>query len=418
MGTFRKIVLTIVLVFSIFMLNIDGRYLFGWTEEEWDELEDWANENDIPYNEYSDADDFYADNGYDDEDDYWNSQGYDDADDFWETNDTEGEDDIGDTNTSDPLDAEAVKQEIYSDDATWYKNGDGSFSIDVDNDGMMDYLALVVGSYIYVNDINIEIEEISIIYEPDVSSPNIDQEDSADEDIVNDSESEENDDDDEPLPIICACCGEYGHSYCSACEEETVACNCEVCPDCGGCILEYGESLPEGCDFKCIHCTNSFDFSCITRIRPVTEVKTLETTLYSLAYIGFNIVLNVTSLDLIIKLVKGILGSEYVPGDGILVELKYKIGTLLEWSGDLQFICSNQIITSVLEESVGNEFTAAIGNIGMLTFYEITLLTGYRNKIYENYVSINEEYIDTNEIDRDGAPKIGENVYKEFHFEI
>lgn len=403
MGTFRKIVLAIVFVFSIFMLNIDGRYLFGWTEEEWDELEDWANENDIPYNEYSDADDFYADNGYDDEDDYWNSQGYDDADDFWETNDTEGEDDIGDTNTSDPLDAEAVKQEIFSDDATWYKNGDGSFSIDVDNDGMMDYLALVVGSYIYVNDINIEIEEISIIYEPDVSSPNIDQEDSADEDNVYDNESEENgDDDDAPLPIICDCCSEYGHSYCSACKEETVACNCDPCPDCGGCILEYGESLPEGCEHDCTCRTNTFSFKCIHSIIPMREINWTLSTLWTIVNFQFRFI----TMDWSTIIERFRLDFEY-----IRVETSYLQGTLSHWSGDIKYNYDDQIIDEISNESISSDYTAHLTNDAYVMFYGINDKKEEK-LLYRNYATIEGLYIPSEIIDRDGIPKKGEPIEK------
>jgi len=137
MGTNKKIIIVLILLIGIFTLRVNQNFCQAWTDEEWDEFEDWADDYGIDYNEYDDADDFLSDNGYDSVDDYWEDQGYDNADDFWDSYEIYHDAAYSDwTSQYESATINAVGEYFYL-------KSDGTYDVDSNNDGIIDKVGLV-----------------------------------------------------------------------------------------------------------------------------------------------------------------------------------------------------------------------------------------------------------------------------------
>lgn len=194
----------------------------------------------------------------------------------------------------------------------------------------------------------------------------------------------------------------------------TPICKCTVCPDCGGCILGYGESLPSGCEYECIHCLNSFSFDCIENIRDASMVKTIETTLWNVALISFNLALALFNSDYILSILTDLFPNFDFSTFYINVVLEYQIGTLACWSGDLKYVCSSRIITTKSNEYTKN-YNANLTDNANLCFYKVNLQTGEEQLVNRRFDTIEGNCISLEDIERDGIPKVGETIEKPYH---
>ena len=185
-------------------------------------------------------------------------------------------------------------------------------------------------------------------------------------------------------------------------------CRCNTCPDCGGCILEPGAIMNSACEKEC-DCiiTNFSNLKCIDNVRVVRKIETALTTLWSVANFLFSFIMNDLS---------GVLEFfEISLYEYIKVELTYTEGTLLSWSGDLKYEGSNQKILRIINESIGFQHRANLTNEAYIMFYGVTsILDGESKVLYQNYTELKGEYISVEQIERDGTPKVGEPIYREY----